>query len=204
MKQRFRLSIVPIVVMVVVIGCSPPAPKSVAPEPTDGLNLLVAVEGQVRLKRDGWSDYIPVGFGTLIQYDDLLQVDGIATVLCGDLTVETVSGWDSCPCPPSARGRLEHRGTYFRGPSANVRVTRWSWTNGLCCAGTTPGPALTPLPSCKVGKRYGNRTMWQEARCSIRRMRRLCDQMWTTCWRYRTATQALGRVRIRRAGSGSR
>jgi hypothetical protein len=120
MKQRFRLSIVPIVVMVVVIGCSPPAPKSVAPEPTDGLNLLVAVEGQVRLKRDGWSDYIPVGFGTLIQYDDLLQVDGIATVLCGDLTVETVSGWDSCPCPPSARGRLEHRGTYFRGPSANV------------------------------------------------------------------------------------
>jgi len=120
MKQRSRLSIVPIVVMAALIGCSPPPPEPIAPRSTDGLNLLVAVEGEVRLKRDGWSEYIPVGFGTLIQCDDLLQVDGTATVLCGDLTVQTVSGWDSCPCPPSTRGRLEHEGAHYRGPSAGV------------------------------------------------------------------------------------
>jgi hypothetical protein len=120
MKQWLRSLTMSTVVMAVVIGCSSPAPKPIAPEPTDGLNLLVAVEGEVRLKRDGWSDYIPVGFGTLIQYDDLLQVNGTATVLCGDLTVETVSGRDSCPCPPSARGRLEYRGAHFRGPTADV------------------------------------------------------------------------------------
>ena len=86
MKQWLRSLTMSTVVMAVVIGCSSPRPEPIAPRSTDGLNLLVAVEGEVQLKRDGWSGYVPVGFGTIIQYDDLLQVDGTATVVCGDFS----------------------------------------------------------------------------------------------------------------------
>ena len=42
MKQWLRSLTMSTVVIAVVIGCSSPAPKPIAPEPTDGLNLLVA------------------------------------------------------------------------------------------------------------------------------------------------------------------
>lgn len=94
--------------------CSPPLSP-----PVDHPNLLVAVEGNVRLKRDGWSDYVPVGFGTLIHYGDLLQVDDAATILCGDLTIKTISGRDSCPCPPGP-GRLEYERQHYRDMPDNI------------------------------------------------------------------------------------
>jgi hypothetical protein len=75
-------------------GCGKPASEAV-----DRPNLLVATDGDVRLKRVGWSDYVPVGFGTFLQSKDLLEVDGTASVLCGDLTVKPIKGRDSCPCP---------------------------------------------------------------------------------------------------------
>ena len=48
-------------------------------------NLLVQVEGNVLLRRSGWVDFVPVGFGTVISPGDLLRVgDGaVAKVFCG-------------------------------------------------------------------------------------------------------------------------
>jgi hypothetical protein len=86
-KTRFLMIILSLLTAALLNGCTKPTP-----EPVDHPNLLVAVEGDTLLKREGWSDYIPVGFGTIIQYNDLLQVDGTASVLCGDLTVKTISG----------------------------------------------------------------------------------------------------------------
>jgi len=105
---RFLMIILSLLIAALLNGCTKPIP-----EPVDHPNLLVAVEGDTLLKREGWSDYIPVGFGTIIQYDDLLQVDGTATILCGDLAIKAVSGRDSCPCPPGP-GRLEYEGAHYR------------------------------------------------------------------------------------------
>ena len=105
---RFLMIILSLLTAALLNGCTKPTP-----EPVDHPNLLVAVEGDTLLKREGWSDYIPVGFGTIIQYNDLLQVDGTASVLCGDLTVKTISGRDNCPCPPGP-GRLEYKGAHYR------------------------------------------------------------------------------------------
>jgi len=136
-------------------GCSPPPP------PVDHPNLLVAVEGNVRLKRDGWSDYVPVGFGTLIHYDDLLQVDGTATVLCGDLTIKPVSGLDSCPCPPGP-GRLEHRGAHYRAIPKTVPYVQHP-RNTLVL---DPRPLLrwndTQASSYTVAIVSGGETVWNQ------------------------------------------
>jgi hypothetical protein len=59
------------------------------------------------------------GFGALIQYDDLLKVDGTATILCGDLTLRTIEGRDSCPCPPGP-DILSHEGAHYRDIPKNV------------------------------------------------------------------------------------
>lgn len=61
-------------------------------------NFLINISGNVKLKREGWSNYIPVGFGTMLRSADLLHIDGQATVLCADLTPKPVSGILSTPC----------------------------------------------------------------------------------------------------------
>jgi len=86
-----------------------------APLPVPRPNVLIEVEGAVRLKRDGWTDYTTVGFGTLLHYDDLLEVEGTALILCGDLTLKTLKDeTDSCPCPAWEGSFSTDSGT-FRG-----------------------------------------------------------------------------------------
>jgi hypothetical protein len=112
--KKTALLLIILIISMLLGGCREPTP-----EPVERPNLLVAVTGDVRLKREGWTEYVPVGFGTLLQYDDLLKVEGSAKVLCGDLTTVSIDGRDSCPCPP-APGRLAYRGAYFRGTSADI------------------------------------------------------------------------------------
>lgn len=115
-KTFLIIEAISLVVTTLLGGCLAFRPQAIVPDAVERPNLLVAAEGQVYLKRDGWSDYFPVGFGTLLHYDDLLMVDGSASVLCGDLALASLHGRDSCPCPP-APGRLVYRGAYFRDSS---------------------------------------------------------------------------------------
>jgi hypothetical protein len=62
------------------------------------IHFLLESSGTVRIKRFGWSDYIPVSYGTALRTDDLLQVQGKASVLCSDLSLSETSGIGSTPC----------------------------------------------------------------------------------------------------------
>lgn len=107
-----------IALLALLTGCTPTSPPP--PPPVPRPNILIAVEGAVRLKRDGWKDYTPVGFGTLLSYDDLLEVDGSVRILCGDLTLQTLqTGTDSCPCP-SWEGSFQADSGNYRGPNADI------------------------------------------------------------------------------------
>jgi predicted phosphohydrolase len=71
-----------------------------------GLHLIVAVEGQMRVKREGWSEYAPALFGMPLRYGDLLRLEGAsrAIVACADLTVATVqSSISGIPCKTAAK-----------------------------------------------------------------------------------------------------
>ncbi len=87
-----------------------------------GTNFLLTSSGSVQLKRYGWSNYIPVAFGTRLQSDDLLKIDGKASVLCANLSAKPVSGSISTPCTDV--GILEYHGARFVarkvGPPQNI------------------------------------------------------------------------------------
>jgi hypothetical protein len=78
-------------VMGVLFGCSPPAPTSL-PETKPGLNLLIAADGEVLLKRDGWNGFHLVSFGAVLNRGDQLQpaANARVVVLCENLTTWTV------------------------------------------------------------------------------------------------------------------
>lgn len=66
-----------------------------------GVNLAVFTEGQVSIKRQGWTSYAPVVFGTSLRRGDLLRLDDSsrAKVVCSDLTLHEVSsGIVGVPC----------------------------------------------------------------------------------------------------------
>jgi hypothetical protein len=57
-------------------------------------NLLVEAQGEVWLRRVGWSEFLPAGFGVAVQPGDLLRIPegSVASVFCGDETL-----WESGP-----------------------------------------------------------------------------------------------------------
>lgn len=66
-----------------------------------GVNLAVFTEGQVSIKRQGWTNYAPVVFGTSLRRGDLLRLgdSSRAKVVCSDLTLHEVSsGIVGVPC----------------------------------------------------------------------------------------------------------
>ena len=75
-----------------------PTPTSAGDTP---LNLVVGVEGNISIKRQGWTDYAPAFFGMALRNGDLLRLDGSsqATVACSDLTLAKAAGGVSAvPC----------------------------------------------------------------------------------------------------------
>ena len=92
--------------LVVACGATPtPAPEPVAPEPVATVpaepggppvlpNLLVETEGEVWLRRVGWSEFLPAGFGIAVQPGDLLRIPegSVVSVFCGDETL-----WEAGP-----------------------------------------------------------------------------------------------------------
>ena len=67
-------------------------------------NLLVQAEGNVWLRRAGWADFLPAGFGVAVGPGDLLRVaeGGAAAVFCGDESM-----WKEGPASLAADG-MEH------------------------------------------------------------------------------------------------
>jgi hypothetical protein len=65
------------------------------------VNLAVSIQGQLSVKRKGWTSYAPVVFGTSLRSGDLLRLDDSsrAKVVCSDLTLHDISfGIVGVPC----------------------------------------------------------------------------------------------------------
>jgi hypothetical protein len=67
-------------------------------------NLLVEVQGDVWLRRAGWGEFVPAGFGIAVFPGDLLRVDvgSVASLFCGD-----EASWEGGPETLSDDG-MEH------------------------------------------------------------------------------------------------
>ena len=77
-----------------------PAPASPG-ESGEPSNLLVAVQGDVLLKREGWSEYARAVFGSPVRNGDLFKLDdgSQAKVACSDLTLVSMTpGVSGAPC----------------------------------------------------------------------------------------------------------
>jgi hypothetical protein len=71
------------------------------------LSLLANLDAPAYVKREGWVNYQPVGFGALVYPTDLLKSVGQVTLLCADMhTVKTLSGLDRNPCPLSSTNQV--------------------------------------------------------------------------------------------------
>src|SRR5262245_51645629 len=67
-----------------------------------GLNMVVALQGRLDIKRKGWSAFAPAGLGTTLQRGDLLRLEGSsqAKVVCADLTIsDAPHDLSGVPCP---------------------------------------------------------------------------------------------------------
>jgi hypothetical protein len=79
-------------------------PETTSGDRTQALNLAVFIQGQVSIKRKGWTRYAPVVFGTSVRPGDLLHLDDSsrAKVVCSDLTLHDIaSGYTGVPCSSS-------------------------------------------------------------------------------------------------------
>jgi hypothetical protein len=94
----------------------------VGADPNDqGLNLLVAVSGEVQLRRLAWPDYQRTGFGVGLQRGDLLKLaaGAEAVILCDNLSLWRIpggpapAGLNGCPRPESPA--LTRRGVKIAG-----------------------------------------------------------------------------------------
>lgn len=98
MKRWTVFSIIWLILIGGGLGCRTDLPS---PDVSDlGPNLLIETRGAVSLKRDGWSDYVPVTFGTEVRRGDLIRPDDgqTITILCADLTLQTVEREGPIPC----------------------------------------------------------------------------------------------------------
>jgi hypothetical protein len=83
------------------------------------LNLTVSTSGPVSFKRQGWKIYVPIAFGTAVQFGDLLKVGDAARlmVVCSDLTLHDVpNGMSGVPCPATS-------GTQPEGKTSQLKAT---------------------------------------------------------------------------------
>src|SRR5215469_9929644 len=67
-------------------------------------NISVLVQGDVGVKRKGWTVYEPVVFGTNLRRGDLVRVNpsSHAKIVCSDLTIhELPVGIAGVPCNPA-------------------------------------------------------------------------------------------------------
>jgi len=109
MSKRYFPWLIIVISLLTLISCDPPLPPpsptaTTAPTPTfipeQGLNFLVSTTESIQLKRDNWSDYQPIAFGTTIRRGDLILPPSgeEVTILCADLSVHTIDQEAGSPC----------------------------------------------------------------------------------------------------------
>ena len=121
----------------------------------EAVNVLVGVEGNGQIKRQGWSDYAPALFGMILRSGDLLRLDsgGQATVACSDLTVaKATGGVSSVPCKVS-KPLLVYGGSLILPTRADApadiplvlspRKTKMLSARPCCAGALFPAPAAT-------------------------------------------------------------
>jgi hypothetical protein len=90
-----------VLLALVLAACGPLATTPSATRSESSMHLVVALSGNLSVKRLGWSDYTLAPFGTTLRSGDLLRLDSgaQATVACADLTVaKAAGGVSSVPC----------------------------------------------------------------------------------------------------------
>jgi tetratricopeptide (TPR) repeat protein len=119
----------------------------------------------VELKREGWNQYIPVGFGTALHPTDLVKSDGLGSILCPDLTVQPIPEQGRPPCPLD-QGWLEYNeykfGSGSRGPSKDIPYIIFPRNTALI----NPNPLLqwrdTNASSYTVSITQNGETIWED------------------------------------------
>ncbi len=99
-------------------------PEMFAAENADegSMHLAVSVEGQVAVKRKGWTGYAPVVFGTYFQPGDLLRIEenSHARIVCADLTLHDVPvGMTGVPCEKSRSLLMRPGGSIIHTPRSS-------------------------------------------------------------------------------------
>jgi hypothetical protein len=100
-----RITLLLLAALLMLCACSSsPAQPAAKSDGAVAVHLIVAVQGNLSIKRLGWSDYTPALFGMALHNGDLLRVESgaQATIACADLTVAAPAGGvSSVPCKVS-------------------------------------------------------------------------------------------------------
>ena len=91
-----------------------PLSSTLTVESDGGLHLVVALQGQMSVKRQDWSDYAPALFGTLLRRGDLLRLESgsQAKIACDDWSLASVpSGIGGVPCKVAKMPPLVYDGS---------------------------------------------------------------------------------------------
>ncbi len=102
--MRWRLIFCLVVLLVSACGPGRTATPVAVGGEESAVHVLVAVEGRLSVKREGWTDYAPALFGMVMRSGDLLRLEGSsqATLACADLKLAQVAGGvSSVPCKVS-------------------------------------------------------------------------------------------------------
>ena len=84
------------------------------------ISLAISTRGVTTYKRQGWTNFAPIAFGTRLMLADLLNVGEASNlkVVCSDLTLHEVSaGITGLPCPQSS-------GVLVNSSGSLINVTR--------------------------------------------------------------------------------
>jgi hypothetical protein len=177
-KRQLFLCCLATALLAWLLGCNGSHPTTPAAE--SGPNLLFTTQGTVELKREGWRGYVPVAFGTVIRWGDLIRpsTGQVVTILCADLTLRTVDQESGCPCQPGTLPVLTYGDTHLLAPRCETSdipyilyprntailddrpLLRWHDAGAL---------------SYTVAIVRGGRTLWQQADVSGTEMRYPAD-----------------------------
>jgi len=113
MRQRSTVGRRSLLTAAVVFSCG--AVVAQAPATNRDAHLLVAAQGKVMVKRNGWTISAPAGFGVVLRRGDLVHVSspGRATVACADLSLHELPAgrFTGVPCASAEKAFLVYQGS---------------------------------------------------------------------------------------------